>query len=150
MTLASWFGLFRTFGEVDSASGNCRCYKRIALLLLRGEFSRIGAVMLLPDPRCLEIDQAVAEKDCVTMVITTKLATAHCPQCDQPSPRVHSRYKRTLADLPWQGIRVYLRLQSRKFFCSNEECRQTIFTERLPTVVQPYARRTLRLDQALR
>jgi transposase len=63
---------------------------------------------------------------------------------------VHSRYKRTLADLPWQGIRVYLRLQSRKFFCSNEECRQTIFTERLPTVVQPYARRTLRLDQALR
>jgi transposase len=106
--------------------------------------------MLLPDPRCLEIGQAVAEKDCVTMVITTKLATAHCPQCDQPSPRVHSRYKRTLADLPWQGIRVYLRLQSRKFFCSNEECPQTIFTERLPTVVQPYARRTLRLDQALR
>lgn len=105
--------------------------------------------MLLPDPRCLELDHAVAEKDSVTMVVTTKLATAQCPKCDQPSPRVHSRYRRTLADLPWQGIRVRLRLQSRKFFCPNGDCPQTIFTERLPSVVEPYARRTLRLDEAL-
>jgi transposase len=114
-----------------------------------GEFSIIGAAMLLPDPRCLELDHAVAEKDSVTMVVTTKLATAQCPKCDQPSPRVHSRYRRTLADLPWQGIRVRLRLQSRKFFCPNGDCPQTIFTERLPSVVEPYARRTLRLDEAL-
>jgi transposase len=106
--------------------------------------------MLLPDPHCLKLDRCVAEKNAVTMVVTTRRASAPCPRCDQPSPRVHSRYWRSLADLPWQGVRVRLHLQSRKFFCSNGECPQTIFTERLPTVVQPYARRTLRLDQALR
>jgi transposase len=105
--------------------------------------------MLLPDPGCLQLDHAVSEKDSITLVVSTKRCTAACPQCDQPSPRVHSRYRRILADLPWQGIRVRLRLQSRKFFCTNGECQQMIFTERLPTVAQPYARRTLRLGQAL-
>ncbi|WP_244560591.1 MULTISPECIES: transposase family protein [Azospirillum] len=26
-----------------------------------------------------------------------------CPRCHAPSSRVHSRYERRLADLPWQG-----------------------------------------------
>jgi hypothetical protein len=49
------------------------------------------------------------------------------------------------ADLPWMGCAVRLELHVRRFFCSNKECTQQIFTERLPTVVAPYARRTTRL-----
>src|SRR5207237_1577416 len=37
----------------------------------------------------------------------------------------------------------------RKFFCDNPACLRQIFTERFPTVVAPWARRTLRLAQHL-
>ena len=38
-------------------------------------------------------------------------------------------------------------LYARKFFCDNPDCARQIFTERLPELVAPYARRTQRLDQ---
>src|SRR5260370_31049761 len=37
-------------------------------------------------------------------------------------------------------------LHVRKFFCDNVSCARRVFTERLPEVVAPYARRTLRLE----
>jgi len=51
----------------------------------------------------------------------------------------------TLADLPWADYRVRLQLRVRKWFCRNRSCRRRIFTERLPAVAAPWARRTLRL-----
>jgi transposase len=44
---------------------------------------------------------------------------------------------------------VCLQLRVRKWFCGNRRCRRRIFTERLPTVAAPWARRTLRLAQRL-
>ena len=72
-----------------------------------------------------------------------------CPLCATPARRIHSRYIRTLADLPWAAYRVRLQLRVRKWFCRNRSCRRRIFTERLPTVTVPWARRTLRLAQRL-
>src|SRR5262249_24769703 len=40
-------------------------------------------------------------------------------------------------------------LRVRTWFCRNPHCRRRIFTERLPTVAAPWARRTLRLTQRL-
>ncbi|TPE39726.1 transposase family protein [Pontibacter mangrovi] len=40
-----------------------------------------------------------------------------CPLCRCPSSRLHSHYRRTLADLPLCGKQVRLQLYSRKFFC---------------------------------
>ena len=37
-----------------------------------------------------------------------------------------------------------------RFFCANPDCRRRIFTERLPDLVLPYARRTLRQGEILR
>jgi transposase len=54
-----------------------------------------------------------------------------------------------LADLPWAHYRVRLQLRVRKWFCQNPGCARRIFTERLPTVAAPWARRTLRLAQRL-
>jgi transposase len=54
-----------------------------------------------------------------------------------------------VADLPWQGFPVRLQLHSRKFFCENGDCPRAIFTERLPSVVAAYGRRTLRLQEVL-
>jgi hypothetical protein len=42
-----------------------------------------------------------------------------------------------------------LQLRVRKWFCRNRACQRRIFTERLPTVAAPWARRTLRLVQRL-
>jgi transposase len=75
--------------------------------------------------------------------------SAPCPLCATPARRIHSDYGRTLADLPWAQYRVCLQLRVRKWFCRNRHCRRRIFTERLPTVAAPWARRTLRLVQRL-
>jgi transposase len=53
---------------------------------------------------------------------------------------VHSRYWRTIADLPWEGIPVRIRLQARKFFCLDQRCSRTIFTEQLPGSVEVISR----------
>jgi transposase len=59
------------------------------------------------------------------------------------------RYVREVADLPWMGCAVRLELHVRRFFCTNQDCARQIFTERLPNVVAPYARRTTRLSDIL-
>src|SRR5438552_4386267 len=74
---------------------------------------------------------------------------ALCPLCTTPAQRLHSHYERTLADLPWAAYHVRIQLRVRKWFCRNRHCRRRIFTERLPTVAAPWARRTLRLVQRL-
>lgn len=56
--------------------------------------------------------------------------------------RVHSGYRRTLADRPWNGLRVRLCLRTRRWFCDRPGCPRRIFTERLPGLTQPYSRRT--------
>lgn len=52
--------------------------------------------------------------------------------------------------LPWNGIRLKIRLRTRRFFCDADACAQHIFTERLPEATATYARRTLCMGQALR
>jgi transposase len=83
----------------------------------------------------------------VTAVTVSALAT--CPSCGQQSRRVHSRYPRTLADLPCSGLAVQLRLQVRRFFCEAASCPRKTFAERIPEVAAPYARQTARLRALL-
>ena len=85
----------------------------------------------------------------ITLRVRSTQATARCPLCTTRARRIHSHYERTLADLPWAQYRVRLQLHVRKWFCRKRHCRRRIFTERLPTVAVPWARRTLRLAQRL-
>jgi transposase len=81
----------------------------------------------------------------VTLHVTSTQRLVPCPVCAVFTARVHSRYTRTLADLPWGVARVRWQLRVRKFMCANGQCPRRIFTERLPDVVEPWARRTRRL-----
>lgn len=72
-----------------------------------------------------------------------------CPDCQQPSSRIHSRYIRTPRDLPLSEQQVRLRLLVRRFFCSSPECRRRTFAERLPELLPAHAQRTSRFTQAL-
>jgi transposase len=103
----------------------------------------------LPDPTNLQLDRLVSDRNGITILVRATRPEAACPLCGQISTRVHSRYVRTVHDLPWQGIKVRLRLSTRRFFCANPNCERAIFTERLPALVAPYARRTKRLAEAL-
>jgi transposase len=77
--------------------------------------------------------------------VACQAASMPCPECHQPSARIHGHYRRTVADLPCAGRNVILALTVRKFVCSTPTCPRRIFTERLPGLVQPYARMTPRL-----
>ena len=74
---------------------------------------------------------------------------AECPRCHRPPSRLHSYYTRTVADLPWHGVAVKLELRTRRLRCQNSLCPKRIFCERLPRVVAYYARKTVRLNEAL-
>ena len=78
-------------------------------------------------------------------MVTAISEEAQCPLCHQHSARIHSRYVHLVADLPWMGCAVRLQLHVRRFFCTNAHCTRQIFSERFPSVVEPYARRTTRL-----
>jgi transposase len=109
----------------------------------------MSTAALLPDPLCLHLMSLEAEPQSITAVVATTASNAACPGCHCCSEKVHSRYQRQVADLPWMGWRMRLRLHTRRFFCTNPACSQAIFTERLPSVVAPYARHTNRLADAL-
>lgn len=100
---------------------------------------------LVPDPDRLEVLSLHVEQGTIILTARTYSKTACCPLCGHPSSRVHSRYRRRLADLPWQEIPARISLWSRRFFCDTPGCSRRIFTERLPSVSAPHARRANRL-----
>ena len=102
---------------------------------------------LLPDPRQVEVVRLAPSATCVTVVVRAHTTSSCCPLCGASSARLHSRSVRQVADLPWFEIAVRLHLQVRRFFCDQPACPRVIFTERLPGIVAPYARRTLRLTR---
>src|SRR5215469_5256210 len=106
---------------------------------------------LLPDATTLRLEACAVDDTTaqITLRVQSTQTRAPCPLCATPARRIHSDYGRTLADLPWAQYRVSLQLRVRKWFCRNRACPRRIFTERLPTVAAPWARRTLRLAQRL-
>jgi transposase len=104
---------------------------------------------LLANPAVLSLEKIVTRTETIVMVVITHRRHADCPKCGQLSTRIHSRYQRYVTDLPWEEIAVKLELHTRKFFCNNDACRQRIFCERLPEVVVPYGRQTIRFNKSL-
>src|SRR5262245_25462177 len=104
---------------------------------------------LFADPNLLHLEHVSSEPDRITLIVKTKSKQALCPQCHSPSAHLHSRYVRRLADLPWFGIAVRVEVHARRLYCRHVECPRRIFCERIPTFAAPYARRTLRLNEAL-
>ncbi|WP_373321617.1 transposase family protein, partial [Acetobacter fabarum] len=49
------------------------------------------------------------------------------PDCHIRTQRIHSPYRRTLLDLPWQGRRVTLRVSSFHLYCNTAGCRRWTF-----------------------
>ena len=98
-------------------------------------------------PPGFNLDQAGHDDDAVQLTLKPQAGWARCPACGVPTCRVHSRYRRHLADLPVAGRPVRLTLRARRFHCDAVCCGRRIFTERFdPEVLMPWARRTTRLE----
>ncbi len=105
---------------------------------------------ILPNPEQLHLVHLAATAQEITAVVETITASVPCPLCGRMSGRVHSRYIRSVADLPWHGVPFRLRVHVRRFFCDESTCSRAIFAERLLGLVAPHARRTERLTAWLR
>ena len=62
-------------------------------------------------PVGLAVVQVLPTPERITILTQPLSATATCPDCGTMSSHLHSRYERTLGDLPWQGRPVVLRIQ---------------------------------------
>jgi len=96
-------------------------------------------------PAGLAVVQVLPTPERVTILTQPLSATAACPDCGTVSSRLHSRYQRTLGDLPWQGRPVVLRVQARRFRCPHPACPRQTFAERLGDAAAAWVRRTGRL-----
>jgi transposase len=105
---------------------------------------------LLPASVAVSADGVVLDGASVTLLLRTTSATACCPGCGRPSHHVHSRYNRTVRDLPLQNRQTVLSLTARKFFCRNTDCPRAVFCERLPDLAAPHAQSSPRLTDAHR
>ena len=71
--------------------------------------------VLLPGAAELELEHLDAEPSAIVLTLHPTRSEAPCPLCDQSSAHIHGHYRRTVADRPWAGIPVRLRLRLRKF-----------------------------------
>jgi transposase len=104
---------------------------------------------LLPHLSAFRITDGALAENRLVLDVVPKQRSAPCPLCGRCSRRIHSRYVRSVHDLPCCGVPVLLRLHARRFVCRNRQCARRIFCERVPTLVPPRCRRTERLTQAL-
>jgi transposase len=101
--------------------------------------------LLLPWLPSFRLDSVSVTDQTLDLEVTAMQSEAACPLCKEPSRAIHSRYHRTIADLPWASSPVRLSVHVRKFFCRNSACPRVVFTERLPALAASSARRTQRL-----
>jgi hypothetical protein len=85
-------------------------------------------------PKGLELESLSVETGHVSIYVGSGATRCVCPVCGHGSSRIHSRYHRTVSDLPWHGSRVTFEIRARRFFCGEPSCERRIFCERLPEV----------------
>ncbi|HCI78619.1 MAG TPA: ISL3 family transposase [Ktedonobacter sp.] len=120
------------------------CYTPLITLLRRGH-QKMPTTPLIPLPAGLDITSISASSEELHIRITSTSPSSPCPVCSTPSSAVHSYYRRKPLDLSCTGQPIRLLLSVRKFFCHVATCPRKIFTERLPELIQPSSRLTMRL-----
>lgn len=71
-----------------------------------------------------------------------------CPGCGKKSNNVHSRYFRTIKDLPIQENKVILKIKAKVFFCKNPKCVINTFAEQF-NCIEGHSRMTTRLKNRI-
>ena len=104
---------------------------------------------LLSLPEGMRVEHIQITEHGLVIEVVTVHPTSCCPLCAETSDSIQSHYRRVLRDAPCAGRQVQLVLTVRKFYCRNPYCSRKVFTERLPTFVEPWARMTIRCCQQI-
>src|SRR5262249_40872320 len=99
----------------------------------------LRAMELIPPGFTVDDVEIAAEQ--VVVAIRAAAGSCPCPLCGAMALRVHSRYRRRVADLPLAGRRTEMVLQARRFFCDASACPRRVFAERFEGIILPRARR---------
>ena len=78
------------------------------------------------DLRCLRHEVI---EDTIYMYVFSIREKPACPYCGKSSSRVHSKYERSLQDLPIQDKKLVVVINNRKMFCDNPKCKKTTFAQ---------------------
>lgn len=98
-------------------------------------------------PAGLVVERLETTADKITVLTRPTSETAACPSCAQISKSIHSRYERSLSGLPSDGRAVRIKIRVRRLRCSQADCPQRVFAERLePAVATVFSRRAERLE----
>lgn len=88
--------------------------------------------VLLPRLSLVKVDDIRRVDGMLMIVAHPRARAARCVRCGRVSRRVHSTYRRQLADLPVAGAPTVLWLTARRFFCDQGDCRTATFVEQIP------------------
>lgn len=105
--------------------------------------------LFFPDVPGVRVERLWREGRMIHMKVATTRQRARCPLCHRRSRRIHSQYQRTITAIPCCGDGVTIHLHVRRFVCRVRSCARKIFTERVPALVAPSARRSVRLRERL-
>ena len=103
---------------------------------------------LIPNTQAFVLDLLDIQTDAIILQLRVTQSAVAYPDCQQHTPRVHSHYTPTPADLPWVNQAVRWRLGVSRVSCDNLHGQGRTFTEQAPPTVIRYARRTPRLKDA--
>src|ERR1700727_456914 len=101
-------------------------------VLIKGESAAMPQALQRSSlvPRGFVVESAYDEGDKAIIAVRASGSVGLCPLCGTVSRRVHSRYRRHVADLPLSGRIVQLLVIARRFRCDAVLCGRQIFTER--------------------
>lgn len=94
---------------------------------------------VLPAEAGLAVTAVTITSELIGIAFTTTGSAARCPTCGAPSDRVHSRYVRTIADLPLRDRRVAFSHHRPPVPVSERRVRAGDLPERVPGLVSTHA-----------
>lgn len=133
-------------------NGECKGPEMYAMTLEKqdaGTFTRkvicMDEFIKLLDP-AYELIQYRIKENKVIFHIASTITELECPFCGSKTSKVHSIYQREIQDLPMQGKKVILLVDTRKMRCMNLDCSHKTFSEKHPFVTAK-SKKTNRLIQ---
>ncbi len=105
--------------------------------------------VLLPQLSPVVVDDICRVDGVVRISAHPRARAARCVRCGRVSRRVHSSYRRRLADLPVAGQPTVLWLTVRRFFCDQDVCSSGTFVEQVAGLTERFAQRSIGLQDAL-
>lgn len=96
----------------------------------------------------LEYIDHVTTETTIHIKAKSKQKKLKCPYCGHESKKQYGKYTRRFQDLPIQGKKVQITLETRKMYCMNKRCKNNTFSECFD-FIERKATRTKRLEEEI-